>query len=112
DLGPEGGEGGGRIVAQGAPELVARSKESHTGQFLARYYEGAGSGTAETALPPAQLQELAAKPAKSRRSAPEKKTGVPTASKMKPEPRAATKGAKKKRAARTKGPERELVSTR
>ncbi|MBZ5701804.1 MAG: excinuclease ABC subunit UvrA [Acidobacteriia bacterium] len=36
DLGPEGGEAGGRIVAQGAPEQVARVKKSHTGQALAR----------------------------------------------------------------------------
>ncbi len=36
DLGPEGGEGGGRIVAQGPPELIARTKKSHTGQALAR----------------------------------------------------------------------------
>ncbi len=36
DLGPEGGEGGGRIVAQGPPEQVARSKKSYTGQILAR----------------------------------------------------------------------------
>jgi excinuclease ABC subunit A len=36
DLGPEGGEGGGRIVAQGPPELVARTKKSYTGQALAR----------------------------------------------------------------------------
>jgi len=36
DLGPEGGEGGGRIVAQGPPELVARTKKSYTGQSLAR----------------------------------------------------------------------------
>ena len=35
DLGPEGGAGGGRIVAQGTPEDVARSRESYTGQFLA-----------------------------------------------------------------------------
>ena len=35
DLGPEGGSGGGRIVAQGTPEDVARSRESYTGQFLA-----------------------------------------------------------------------------
>jgi excinuclease ABC subunit A len=35
DLGPEGGEGGGRVVAQGTPEEVARVKTSHTGQFLA-----------------------------------------------------------------------------
>ena len=35
DLGPEGGGGGGRIVAQGTPEDVARSRESFTGRFLA-----------------------------------------------------------------------------
>ena len=34
DLGPEGGAGGGRVVAQGTPEQVARSKRSYTGQFL------------------------------------------------------------------------------
>ncbi|HJR58974.1 MAG TPA: excinuclease ABC subunit UvrA [Vicinamibacterales bacterium] len=35
DLGPEGGEAGGRIVARGTPEEVARSRESFTGRFLA-----------------------------------------------------------------------------
>lgn len=35
DLGPEGGDGGGSIVAQGTPEEVAMVKESYTGQFLA-----------------------------------------------------------------------------
>ncbi len=34
DLGPEGGKGGGRVVAQGPPEKVARSKKSYTGRFL------------------------------------------------------------------------------
>jgi len=34
DLGPEGGEGGGRIVAEGTPEQVAKDKRSHTGRFL------------------------------------------------------------------------------
>ena len=34
DLGPEGGDGGGSIVAQGTPEDVARVKGSHTGRFL------------------------------------------------------------------------------
>jgi len=34
DLGPEGGDGGGKIVAQGTPEDIAKSKESHTGRFL------------------------------------------------------------------------------
>ena len=35
DLGPEGGSAGGRVIAQGTPEAVARSRESFTGQFLA-----------------------------------------------------------------------------
>jgi len=35
DLGPEGGEGGGRIVAEGTPEQVAAAEGSHTGRFLA-----------------------------------------------------------------------------
>jgi excinuclease ABC subunit A len=34
DLGPEGGEAGGRIVAEGTPEQIARQKSSHTGGFL------------------------------------------------------------------------------
>ncbi|HEY1770725.1 MAG TPA: excinuclease ABC subunit UvrA [Chthoniobacterales bacterium] len=34
DLGPEGGEGGGRIVARGAPEEIAHSAESYTGRYL------------------------------------------------------------------------------
>src|SRR5437868_12707124 len=36
DLGPEGGSGGGRIVAQGTPEQIAACAESHTGRFLSR----------------------------------------------------------------------------
>jgi excinuclease ABC subunit A len=39
DLGPEGGNGGGRIVAKGTPEEVARAADSYTGQFLAPYLE-------------------------------------------------------------------------
>ena len=38
DLGPEGGEDGGRIVAQGPPEQVARNKKSYTGQALAQSF--------------------------------------------------------------------------
>jgi len=36
DLGPEGGNGGGRIIAEGTPEEVARHPDSHTGRYLAR----------------------------------------------------------------------------
>jgi excinuclease ABC subunit A len=46
DLGPEGGEGGGRIVAQGPPEQVARAKKSYTGQVLARVLPVNGQGNA------------------------------------------------------------------
>ncbi|HMV55436.1 MAG TPA: hypothetical protein PKC15_17035, partial [Rhodocyclaceae bacterium] len=34
DLGPEGGDGGGRIIATGTPEQVAQVAESHTGRYL------------------------------------------------------------------------------
>ena len=34
DIGPEGGDGGGRIVATGTPEEVAEVAESHTGRYL------------------------------------------------------------------------------
>jgi excinuclease ABC subunit A len=37
DLGPEGGEGGGNLVAEGTPEQVARNKHSHTGRFLKEF---------------------------------------------------------------------------
>jgi excinuclease ABC subunit A len=40
DLGPEGGEEGGKIVAQGTPEQVARNKKSYTGQALVQYFNG------------------------------------------------------------------------
>ena len=35
DLGPEGGDGGGRIVAEGTPEMIAANQDSYTGRFLA-----------------------------------------------------------------------------
>ena len=34
DLGPEGGDGGGRIIAKGSPEQVAKVKGSYTGKYL------------------------------------------------------------------------------
>jgi excinuclease ABC subunit A len=40
DLGPEGGNGGGRIIATGTPEDIAANKESHTGRFLAPLLAG------------------------------------------------------------------------
>jgi excinuclease ABC subunit A len=43
DLGPEGGEDGGRLIAEGTPEHVARIKKSYTGQALAHYFNGNGN---------------------------------------------------------------------
>ena len=51
DLGPEGGEGGGRIVAQGPPELVVRTKKSYTGQALARVLPTNGHANGSGHLP-------------------------------------------------------------
>jgi excinuclease ABC subunit A len=40
DMGPEGGRGGGTVVAEGTPEVVAANQASHTGRFLAPYLTG------------------------------------------------------------------------
>src|SRR6266513_2498080 len=42
DLGPEGGDQGGKIIASGTPEQVARNAQSHTGRFLSRVLNGNG----------------------------------------------------------------------
>jgi excinuclease ABC subunit A len=34
DLGPDGGDAGGRVIAEGPPEQIAQTPESHTGHFL------------------------------------------------------------------------------
>jgi excinuclease ABC subunit A len=34
DLGPEGGDAGGKVIATGTPEAIAKVKKSHTGRFL------------------------------------------------------------------------------
>jgi excinuclease ABC subunit A len=74
DLGPEGGEEGGRIVAQGTPEQVARMKKSYTGQALTAYFnssarngsakngspaEGSKNGSARVALASTGIEERA-----------------------------------------------------
>ncbi|HTM53553.1 MAG TPA: excinuclease ABC subunit UvrA [Pirellulales bacterium] len=59
DLGPEGGSGGGNIVAVGAPLLIAAHKHSHTGRSLARHLAGnhapaARSSRSQRAVPQAK----------------------------------------------------------
>jgi excinuclease ABC subunit A len=46
DLGPEGGEEGGRLIAQGTPEQVSRVKKSYTGQALIEYFNGSRKNAA------------------------------------------------------------------
>lgn len=41
DLGPEGGDGGGRIIAAGSPETVAKVEARYTGQYLNKVLHGA-----------------------------------------------------------------------
>jgi excinuclease ABC subunit A len=44
DMGPEGGDGGGTVVAAGTPEAIAEAPGSHTGRYLARVLQrGRGS---------------------------------------------------------------------
>jgi excinuclease ABC subunit A len=52
DLGPEGGEDGGRIVGEGRPAKIAATPGSYTGQFLKRYYK-----LANGRLAPAESEE-------------------------------------------------------
>lgn len=37
DMGPEGGDGGGTVIAKGTPEQVAKVKSSYTGQYVKKY---------------------------------------------------------------------------
>jgi excinuclease ABC subunit A len=63
DLGPEGGEDGGRIVGQGRPARIASTPGSYTGQFLARYYASSNGklvGLDSDAEPAADEGELSA----------------------------------------------------
>jgi excinuclease ABC subunit A len=97
DLGPEGGEFGGRVIAHGTPEQVAGVAASHTGHFLRPHFpslsfrsaaeESAVASTNPNAGPqPASIRAEAdaIKQPKKKFIAPEKKTGRPTASKSKP----------------------------
>ena len=49
DLGPEGGNGGGQLIAEGTPEEVAANRNSYTGQYLAPLLAGRGTGKSKPA---------------------------------------------------------------
>ncbi len=54
DLGPEGGEEGGKIVATGTPEQVARNAQSHTGRFLGRVLANGNGQPRRNGVKPAE----------------------------------------------------------
>ena len=109
DMGPEGGEGGGRIIAHGTPEQVATVANSHTGSFLARYYTShalnftSRNGTSHAGPQPRTIAAApdAAKKPKTKFIAPEKKTGLAKASSTKPEERTKPKAKKKSTISKT-----------
>jgi excinuclease ABC subunit A len=82
DLGPEGGEDGGHIIAEGTPEYVASVANSYTGEFLRAYYTHTGGIPTDTMTLPAievaknghgpasKVKDNATKPAKARKKKP------------------------------------------
>jgi excinuclease ABC subunit A len=88
DLGPEGGEGGGRLIAEGRPANVAAVKGSYTGDFLRRYFtpDQIGNAAAELA---AELDALAT----GKSAAPVESSGQPREAKSRSKKTAAKKDA-------------------
>jgi excinuclease ABC subunit A len=106
DMGPEGGEAGGRVIAHGTPEQIATVQASYTGAFLARHYAARSPNFAErNGVSHAGAQpfhpvtpEDRKKDARGKFIVPDKKTGVPKASAAKPEEGRTVKKTAKKQA--------------
>ncbi len=62
DLGPEGGDQGGRVIASGTPEQVARNSQSHTGKYLARVLKSRDNSSHVNGHPPANTNGSAQTP--------------------------------------------------
>jgi excinuclease ABC subunit A len=62
DLGPEGGDQGGRVIASGTPEQVARNSQSHTGKYLARVLKPRDNSNHVNGHPPANTNGSAQTP--------------------------------------------------
>jgi excinuclease ABC subunit A len=100
DMGPEGGEGGGHIIAHGTPEQISTVASSHTGNFLLRYYSQhpetlASRNGSNHAGPQPSITAArdAIKKPKTKFVAPEKKTGIAKAGAQKPAERTKPKAA-------------------
>jgi excinuclease ABC subunit A len=98
DMGPEGGSGGGTIVAQGTPEQIAKVPESHTGAFLAKLYKerpGSERGPAPAYVAPVVVKTEVANPTKFAPSAEERAARRKAAAKKSAEKSKAKKAAAK-----------------
>jgi excinuclease ABC subunit A len=93
DLGPEGGEDGGRIVGEGRPAKIAATPGSYTGQFLKRYYK-----LANGRLAPAEPEEDLAPPSNSDGKG--ANAALPPSGGVQPKPEKNGKRASKKRSVR------------
>ena len=71
-MGPEGGDGGGKIVAEGTPEDVAKVKASWTGKFLAETFKRQDERRAATKQAQAK-PKAAKKPSAKKKTAPRRK---------------------------------------
>ncbi|MCX5139534.1 excinuclease ABC subunit UvrA [Streptomyces sp. NBC_00338] len=91
DMGPEGGNGGGLVIAEGTPEFVAGVPASHTGKFLQGILDA--DRVSEAAVPSARkpARKTAAKKAVAAKSAPARKTATAKAAATKTAKAAATK---------------------
>ena len=87
DLGPEGGDAGGRVIATGRPEDISHHASSYTGEFLARYFDGEGKTTK-------RVKKAANKPTKKVAKKAPKKTVKKTARKTAKKRSKASKKAK------------------
>ena len=90
DLGPEGGDDGGTIVAEGPPAEVAKTKGSYTGHFLQRYFEGSKSperqrrvGKRKPKSKSSSKKSSAKKKSASKRSSAKKKAAKPRSNRKK-----------------------------
>ena len=75
DMGPEGGDGGGRVVASGTPEEVAEVEESYTGQFLGPILAKSGTSPIVGELveeEPEEPRSMGTKKAARKKSAPKR----------------------------------------
>ncbi|MGE9807677.1 MULTISPECIES: excinuclease ABC subunit UvrA [unclassified Janibacter] len=91
DLGPEGGSGGGRVIATGTPEEVAQVAESHTGRFLGPILDRSARVSRSSLSPTHLVGEGPAKKAASTKAAAPKATAKKTTATKAPAKKAAAK---------------------